>query len=133
MITKEQMLKPTGDELSRLAGEVLQVKHDMANDGVNHVTCKVCDETLPLMCRWDLPERYPCEVPLTWDEAMKWRDWAVEKFGDLAWQDPIWKLYHDVSGDRKKVCVYAHRFIAYAQPEHYIKAACLCKLQGGKP
>jgi hypothetical protein len=99
VITSEQILEATGKELSRIAGEVLEVvdvwPHDVAY------------------------------VPLTWPEAMKWRDWGVKEFGKVAFHRAMYALFCDYDDTQLMI-------ITYALPEHFIKAAILCKLKGDK-
>lgn len=72
-------------------------------------------------------------IPLTWDNAMKWRDWAVEKYGEgflhalcevMINANPSWKFTSDADA-KARLMSYA---AAYAKPIHYIKAACLVVL-----
>jgi hypothetical protein len=123
MITPEQILK--GKELSRIAGEVLCVKARHKNNTFKHpfYYCDVCGEQ-----QGSREAKGGCTgfalISLTWPEAMKWRDWGVKEFGareyGLMFVEVWIKTSHNESGPE---------FISLAQPEHYIKAACLCKLE----
>ena len=122
------LLKASGDKLSKLAGQILQPevcqKCFLSKDGV-------CDKKEGLKVdRCNL-------IPLTWPEAMKWRDWAVKEYGALAIETAMVSvMYPDI--DMSKEDAMSERvltisslsfFAKKAQPEHYIKAACLCKLE----
>ena len=138
MTTQQQILEATGSGLSRIADSILSgpFKHDTVNHGTHHVKCTRCDEVIPLMERWDLKERFPCWVspfddliPLTWPEAMKWRDWAVKEFG----KDEFMAAFKKALNLKVHDYIFYFGFVTFdAQPEHYIKAACLCKL-GNQP
>jgi hypothetical protein len=146
MITKEQILEATGEELSRLAGEVL-----CPDASVNCPACPFKDSMEKFDDRgWigpcqDLgPDDSSCEskfrdnsIPLTWPEAMKWRDWAVKSTDDwVVFMLAIYRVYCQAHGldsktERSKEASDAYVwFCKYALPEHYIKAACLCKIGG---
>ena len=125
---KDQILKATGDELSRLAGEVLQPdnKSQYCYTKDDKHLCSMCHKDIKLndcdkSCNFSL-------IRLTWPEAMKWRDWAASddadedsRFAFIAGLETIWR-----SGDME-LC-FEQWVICNAQPEHYIKAACLCKI-----
>jgi hypothetical protein len=113
MITKEQILAATGEELSRLAGEVLRGTHD--NMGGR---CKKC-----LLCREYQKPPFGCHVDITWPEAMKCRDWAVKEFGDETFSYTFVDVWVGTSHNEM-----GPDFVSYALPEHYIKAACICKM-----
>lgn len=66
-------------------------------------------------------------IPLTWPEAMKWRDWAVKEFGELDYMLSLLSVYKTTA--EYKCGRFEAWVAAYAQPEHYIKAACLCKIE----
>jgi hypothetical protein len=135
MITPEQILKSTGDELSRLAGEVLQpeMKHHVYS-GASH-SCRNCKKELYTYSgRGTEALHQDCDIatpiPLTWPEAMKWRYWCVGQYedgGDYKYSGGRFE------GAMNTVLVQAKisNFLAatFAQPEHYIKAACLCVLE----
>ena len=118
----------TDKELSQHAGEVLQPeknKHNYQMVGLNPYGtmcfCKNCGQ------KFSSPKdgnRLPCpSISLTWDNAMKWRDWAVE---NLPLYDVLQAFeyianglnyeYED-NGDWWKLC---------ATPRHYIEAVVKC-------
>jgi hypothetical protein len=61
---------------------------------------------------------------------MKWRDWAVGEYSVAMFKRSLWVMFTLESGYAEHV--YAPKefasWLITAQPEHYIKAACLCKL-----
>jgi hypothetical protein len=133
---KEQILKATGDELSRLAGEVLQPEKNEHRWPMHNTTiCLKCDQRLRIFSTIyagdidteakKLPCPVPDPIPLTWAEAMKWRDWAEEHdfYGLDKQLEAVYRFCRDGSFEP-----WGRWFTLFAQPEHYIKAACLCKL-----
>jgi hypothetical protein len=141
MITKEQILAATGEELSRLAGEVLNTNtlHTFNLIKDSNRVCRRCgikysDELSREVCSVTNP------IHLTWPEAMKWRDWAVKEFGGDEYRNALVDIYcseadiaTEATGTLKECAGYLDRFIQWlatnALPEHYIKAACLCKIE----
>jgi hypothetical protein len=127
MIKKQQILAATGDELSRLAGEVLQPenKGQYGNKKDGKYYCSECGKDLD-----ELPscgkECWFSMVRLTWPEAMKWRDWVVETdlMGANKYFEEVWRFSRDSCCEP-----WGRWFALYALPEHYIKAACLCKTE----
>ena len=129
MITKETILNATGDELSRLAGEVLgggKQKHEWSRligektFGYRY-RCSICRVETGERDDYECPKSKPF-IPLTWPEAMRLRDWAVGEYGV-----PKYMLkFISVKPFDTDLYVY----YAIAQPEHFIKAACLTKLGG---
>ncbi len=129
---KDQILKSTGAELSRLAGEVLQPeknKHDFRRYGKGGMRWCVKDRGILFGAKKNI-SCIPDPIPLTWPEAMKWRDWATceirESVADKAFAE-IAELENKCFVTTKKLNV-EWWWLWNAQPEHYIKAACLCKL-----
>jgi hypothetical protein len=134
MITKQDILEATEETLPRLAGEVLQPeknKHIPGNRSHGQTFCSKCDLKL---WTWAVPRMQythhwerPCEranpIPLTWDNAMKFRDWAVEKYGDCFYDE----MYNVYTHDNFCGC-FNEWLVGYAKPEHYLKAAAICKL-----
>lgn len=142
-----KLLQATGDELSRLADGIFSgpFQHDVDAHGTHHVKCNRCGEVIPLMDRWDVKERFPCWVspfddliPLTWPEAMKYRDWAIRECGSNGLRDAFIAMYLYDEPQCKHIKHEALiRYVSYyylmsAQPSDYIKAACLCKLKETK-
>ena len=133
MITKEQILKATGDELSRLAGEVLdgercqnsfhRINHHH-RDGNNQIRCMSCN----------LKVGKP-HIPLTWPEAMKHfrenvysGDYVVTADGNIKHQ--AMREVYETAGGVDDWLSFELWLEFYATPSDYIKAACLCKLGG---
>jgi hypothetical protein len=88
---------------------------------------------MKLMERWDLPAHNPCPIPLTPDNAFKWRDWAVEKYGSSALQDAFAEIYKKELDHKWPMEIAVYRWLfKEATPAHYIKAACLCKIESEK-
>ena len=108
MTTKEQILRAEGEELSRLLGEAFGNNHRKITEW-----CNVC-----MVCQASTRKVDTCPITLTWNEAMKWRDWAVKKFGYCMFTDVVLIARRGTYPD----------FIAFAKPEHYLKAAAICKL-----
>ena len=135
-MTKEQILKATGGELSRLAGEVLTPgpyyhNHKSTNvDGESLYFCGWCHAGFKNKPRLDAtrfcPKGEPNPIPLTWPEAMKWRDWAVKEFGHIAWRKALVDVYCEVVNDI--TTSFDEWLCSHITAEHYIKAAALCKL-----
>lgn len=129
---KEQILNATGDKLGRLAGEVLGSDvphwHNPEDIGGGEYKCLYCNkvgfqkdvEDNSQTCTVGLP------IDLTWPEAMRWRDWAVGEFGRVKFCRMLDKAMREVTNN----CHMELKRACDARPEHYIKAACLCKLGG---
>jgi hypothetical protein len=62
---------------------------------------------------------------------MKWRDWAVEKFGYASWKIALGKIHGDIyfGESNQQFFDYIEWLELKIEPEHYIKAACLCVLE----
>ncbi len=137
-MTKDSLLQSTGAELSRLAGEVLQP------ETLDHIKCATWTSEEKALCskcnEWYEVGEYgnpkglctiPDPLPLTWPEAMKWRDWGASMFGVTAWGKAMKAVYNDKYHNESKPLETG--FYDYdcwlecgIKPEHYIKAACLC-------
>ena len=117
MITKEQILKAEGEELSRLLGEVLLNKRCVCNE------CEFVHE----QCATDTLNRCgdACPIPLTWKEAMKWRDWAVENFSLFDVMESMRIIGQEFNKTHDRFYAW---WTLEAQPKHYLKAAAICKL-----
>ena len=106
---EDKLLAAEGEELRRLLGEILQPES--------------------LYYLWaDTEKKWPKFDPLPiddWDVAMKWRDWAVKEYGQMNYGPALAK----VSGVKDDYSL-AFWLMTDAQPEHYLKAAALCKLEG---
>ena len=132
-MTKDQIPKATGDDLSRLAGEVLQPEkqsHDYQMATYHTInktwTCRFCYKTIKAN---KLHEKctHANLIPLTWPEAMKWRDWAVGEFGAEEYTEALWQIWKQILNSETP---FDEWLATKAQPEHYIKAAMLCKIGG---
>ncbi len=118
-MTPEQILKADDKTLPAMAGKVLQpdAKHYWTNTGgIEH--CKNCREM------WNASKENTtchCHIPLTPDNAFKWRDWAVEKYGAKCFMKAVETVGNECLG-----YVDESAFICFGDPIHYIKAAMLC-------
>ncbi len=117
-MTNDQIKTCPDADLPKMAAEVLQPDREQ---------CK-CD-TFHRVKAWDEFRCNDCAgyedentIPLTWPNAMKWRDWAVEKVGDEAFREAFLESLPEGFN------VFFH--ICHAQPQHYIKAAMLCAAEG---
>lgn len=137
----KDILRADEETLGGIAGEVLIEEpwcHDLAHSyrgGQDRWWCHKCEK------KWQ-GERSNCtpsctvpdQIALTWPEAMKWRDWAVEKFGARAVRIAmsIVAMNHTNTKVEKRVQIRygAIWFSVYAQPIHYIKVVCLCVKKG---
>lgn len=72
---KDKIIKATGDELSRLLGEVLQPQGQHLWRMGKCRVCKQMEATRPMPCVKPIPIN-------DWNVAMKWRDWAVKEYGE---------------------------------------------------
>lgn len=102
-MNSEQILQLTNKELPRAAGEVLQP--DFCLPCVNCYTCE------------DVGMHNTIE--LTPANQVKYRDWAVEKYGEKLYRRALEKVFTGFF------------LVCHAKPEHYIKAAMLC-VEGSK-
>ena len=135
----KQILEATGEELSRLAGEVLCPEggeHTPLNILLSYYECIVCgtewDQASVISMDSHAETKCLPHVPLTWPEAMKWRDWITCKIPNFVADEVFIEIAQaenscfKLTGELK----IAEWWVWNAQPEHYIKAACLCKLEG---
>ena len=136
MLNKEQILEATGEELSKIAGEVLEYGGNINRkivpkgsyyhffpEGCGGV-CSKCGEQIN---KFDTYCTETNPVDLTWPEAMKWRDWAVKEFREVVHQ-AMWDVCCATS-EHGSNTAFSYWLATTVQPEHYIKAACLCKLE----
>lgn len=126
-MTKEQILNCTDEDLPKMAGEILQpdsLGSYVQKDNNGDHRCIVCGKKSNELCNCKIP----CLVRLTWDNAMKWRDWAVEKFGSNDFLDAFEEVMLLFVGPIVSQTEFEYRYI-YAQPTHYIKAAMLCAVE----
>ena len=132
-MTDQEILKLTGDKLSRVAGEMLQpdAKH-ISCCGI----CLVCGKELweiraggPPLYRKAYHEPCTISIPLTWPEAMKWRDWAIKKFGIDEFAGEFARTFLDQVSLVKDDGIILRRIFKTSLtvlPEHYLKAVLLC-------
>ena len=133
---EQKLLTAKGDELSRLLGEVLQpekCEHEFKDDfhGFWDTTCTKCDrgwhyknDNVPEQCE-------ASDIPLDdWNVAMKWRDWAVAEYGEVKFKQAMIDVYSTTT-ERLRIN-FSSWLALYAQPEHYLIAAALCKLKGNE-
>lgn len=127
---KTKILEASGEELSRLAGELLGSnklhRHNPRDIGEGVYQCVYCNKVGFQKDTEDNSETCPVgyPIPLTPDNAFKWRDWAVEKFGFVNFR---WSM-EEVHYQDDKARGFTTWLATHADPIHYIKAACLCKL-----
>jgi len=116
------VLQPKNCDIEKARG----LKHGRRRPGTHF--CNTCH-------LWtDTPEEHAkaTPVPLTWPEAMKWRDWAVGEFGVGKLEEAMLGIYNP---NRCFKDFYFQEWLLspHCTPEHYIKAACLCVIrQKGK-
>lgn len=137
-MTIKQIIQTTEETLSAIAGKVLQPEtNEHKWDGApGIVKCQKCD-TIWVDDNSDCPKTDP--IPLTPANAFKWRDWAMEEFGETAFDTAkcfamdLWSIQNGIPTSSKHKLEgwrIADSFFANAgEPIHYIKAACLCVLQ----
>lgn len=131
MTTKEKILTATGDELSRVLGEVLQPEHSRSRCGdciyhkrgncpTMYVTAiaTICDQF-----------RSPHDIRTDdWNVAMRWRDWAVAEYGATRYGEELHLVYRDDA--------YVSNHITWLEvatkPHHHLRAAARCKLEAEK-
>ena len=130
---EQKLLTAKGDELSRLLGEVLQPEHSRSRCG----DCKFHD-TRKCKVSWltEVAKKQNCfvspyDIPLNdWNVAMKWRDWAVAEYGEVKFKQAMIDVYSTTT-ERLRIN-FSSWLALYAQPEHYLIAAALCKLKGNE-
>lgn len=134
-MTKEQILEATEETLPRLAGEVLQPeknKHMILNEYRTGAICSKCEKYLD-WTRWD-DECGPIDpIPITWDNAMKYRDWAVGEFDACEYHDALLAVFmHEMDYENDNyppTSEFVHWLACEAHPIHYLQAAALCKIK----
>ena len=138
MTTQKQLLESEGEELSQALGEVLQPEKK----------CKYCWHFDKPSCNYGLGnckhkdgrgmtdcEQVPCEyyykkpIPLDdWNVAMKWRDWAVEKFGGESFHQAMWDVCCSLS-EHGANTAFSYWLTVHVIASHYLKAAALCEIR----
>lgn len=139
----DKLLKAQGDELSWMLGEVL-INEDKAHEpNLPGHMCKRCF----ISFRWPDSPAKDADCPSKnfislddWNVAMKWRDWAVKEYGKVVYKDALVDIFCHEQGITDDLVSLEDaldgldRFVAWiavhAQPEHYLKAAAICKLKG---
>lgn len=113
-MTKDQILNYTDADLPGMAGEVLLPKSRHAFNMCGRcIDCNQYKRKADEFCKKT--------VQLHWSTAMKWRVWAVEKFGASKFVQVMYDIIRHELGRGGML-----EIIAEAQPSHYIKAAMLC-------
>jgi len=114
----------TETDLPRLLGEILQPdkKKCTCSDAIhiaiwNEVWCPNCGY-------------FPDEntIELTWDNAMKWRDRAVERLGEAAFHQAMWEVCCVLS-EHGQNTAYSYWLATKTKPRHYLIAAADCELK----
>ena len=142
---------PTED-LPKLLGEVLQPEtanyHDQlhAHEIIRHKISPILEEITtqcPKCKQWAakklirINEQYlqiwysgmPCTVdpiPLAWPNAIKWRDWAVEKFGEEKFMRSLWELFKIEHKSSYSIRTFEQWVAIKAKPHHYLRASAKC-------
>lgn len=124
----KDILNASGDKFSRLAGEVLHLVKGSCYECEHLKNRDICNASFPESTKGGCSSWKPIPIDIKdFNIAMKWRDWAVGEFGDRVFGNLFIEVWCKTSHNEK-----GPEFISLAQPEHYIKAACLCKLGGDK-
>lgn len=130
-MNKDKLLQATGPELSKLLGEILLYVPKGYGDPDSDIYANMSKEfrgkhvsitSAVLEVENNYLQRKNGGIPLTPDNAFKWRDWAVEKYGESKFVQVLYDMIRNELG-------YGFlEIIAFAQPEHYLKAVALCVL-----
>jgi len=135
----DQIIQATEESLPRIAARILIPPELWEHDYSGELFCIKCnvitEQTMAVKAGCIEPD----PVPLTWPEAMKWRDWCVEKYGSDKFRDALIEVYMSMVPERKyvkwsftsKLRYTMYHFVISGEPIHYIKAACLCAGEGG--
>lgn len=120
-----KIISANDQTLPVIAGEVLVTNNPCYN--CLHVKESTCNQVFRSVGDTGPCEDYfPMPISLTWSEAMKWRDWAVEKYGRVMFARMLYKSMREATGNTH----YELKALCDAKPIHYIKAACLCAKKG---
>jgi hypothetical protein len=132
MVTVEQILAAEGVELSRLIGEVLGDKpwrHEM--NVLNR--CVKCKRAFSSPDREPIHCVCPDPIPLTWDNAMFWRDWACDKIGPKEFKDALYSVFIRLDPCSSSVVGFTQWVVSpECKPEYYLQAAAIAKLNSEK-
>ncbi len=115
------LLTASDEDLPRMLGEVLGSTPCHHTWEPNN-TCVKCgfDDSNPHN-GYDANCPIPDPIPLTPANAFKWRDWAVEKFGEDAFVNALIEVYNDTVN-----CITLMQFIAKSQPHVWLIASAIC-------
>jgi hypothetical protein len=131
-MTPDTLLTASDKDLPRLLGEVLINEDKTHEPNLPGHMCKRCF----ISFRWPTSPAKDADcpaknlIPLTPDNAFKWRDWAIDgsHYMNGIWDkacDAVYYHFRDGSFEPR-----GRWFVAYAQPKHYLIAAALCVLKG---
>ena len=127
MITKNQLLTALESELPRILGEIFKLydEHDFNHVVSGNRICRACgiryhDDLLGEICKIPLP------IGITdWNEAMRFRDRAVEKHGTIKFTEALRTVWH-----KKTVAIDFRDWLLFkAQPVNYLIAAALLEIK----
>ncbi len=130
-MTDQQIKAATGTDLGRMAGAVLQPKPgDHDTDKGSDYKCVKCGVLVYSMDDFYTPPAcIPDPITLTWDNAMKWRDWMYESFSVLDCRDALMEVMSEFNRSYDTFWLW---WTLESKPEYYIKAAMLCKNRSNK-
>ena len=104
----------TGEELGRIAAELLQPKHDIIA-GI----CRTC-----LKVEGDCGKDHCSTIDTTdWNEAHKWAGWANDNLNKDAFLDSLAEVWRYKAA--KTGILFSAWIAIEATPEDFIKAVCL--------
>ena len=138
---KDKLMAATGGELSQLLGKALGTTHEPMLYGPyddppsTSISCRHCYTNVQNEIRNRITDKQrdkfyklTCRIALTPDNAFKWRNWAVKEYGEPAMSDAMRDVFTSETGRHNAIPVHLDWFIFNAEPEHYLEAAALCKL-----
>ena len=106
-------------ELPRVAGEVLRGDPKLNHQELSNGICLKCGSRCG-DADWKV-ECVPMSISLTWDNAMKWQDWAIKEYGLAAYADVLVSMG------------FKHMFDMIILTEaQRIRATCQCKINSEK-
>ena len=118
-MSNREILSAEGEELDKLAGKMLihEPPHKISSDG-HDCWCIKCGkyDAVGICSKPDLIDTSD------WNEAMKWRDRCVDKYGESKFVQVLYDLFHDELGHGGFL-----EIIAFAQPQDIFKAILLCE------
>ena len=135
---KSRILESKGKKLSRVLGEALHDKEKEPSrwwhehDGTCHpdlesseFRCRKCRKVINAAS--DETECVADSIPLTPDNAFKWRDWAMDNFALLDIMQAMQKVE---DFNNKTYADPAMWWKLESQPDHWLQAAALCAEKG---